>query len=64
MSYDEGMDNLRRRIELRRMLLKLGEQDPSYLSPAMVLAANEYLWRNAGNDQDLNAGFAAFLRER
>lgn len=45
MSYEEGLENLRRRIALREALLELGQEDPAYLSPSCSLQANEYLWQ-------------------
>ena len=45
MDYQEGMENLRRRIAIRGSLLEMGREDPAYLSPAYSLQANEYLWQ-------------------
>jgi len=64
ISYEEGLRNLERRIELRRFLLSKGAHDASYLSPSMVLASNEYLWQEKRADGDIGDGFLSFLRER
>lgn len=53
MSYEEGLENLRRRIAVRETLLEMGREDPTYLSPSYSLQANEYLWhggKDAGQD--------------
>jgi len=61
MGYEEGLANLHRRIELRRVLLDMGREDPSYLSPASILAANEYLWQGNGGSA---ADFISYMGER
>jgi len=61
MGYEEGLANLNRRIELRRVLLDMGRGDPSYLSPASILAANEYLWQGNGGSA---ADFISYMGER
>jgi len=61
MGYEEGLTNLHRRIELRRALLDMGREDPSYLSPASILAANEYLWQGNGGSA---ADFISYMGER
>jgi len=65
MSYEEGMQNLRTRVELRRLLLQFASDDPTYLSPSSVMSANEFLWQHRDHEtMDLPAAFASFLRER
>lgn len=65
VSYEQGMQNLKDRIALRRTLLEMGRDDPSYLSPSSVLAANEFLWqRSSSASVDLASDFASFLRGR
>jgi hypothetical protein len=61
MSYEEGMENLGRRIALRQTLLELGREDPAYLSPSYSLQANEYLWQGG---RDVGQGFVDHLRGR
>lgn len=61
MSYQEGLDHLRRRIALRRTLLELGRDDPAYLSPSFILQANEYLWQGG---KDTGQEFLDHLRGR
>jgi len=61
MSYEEGLDNLRRRIALRETLLEMGREDPTYLSPSYALQANEYLWQGG---KDTGQEFLDHLRGR
>jgi len=61
MSYEEGLENLRKRIGLRETLLEMGREDRSYLSPAYSLQANEYLWQGGS---DTGQGFVERLRGR
>ncbi len=61
MSYEEGLENLRRRIALREMLLEMGREDPAYLSPSYALQANEYLWQGG---RDPSQEFLDYLRGR
>ena len=61
MSYEEGLENLRRRIDLRGTLLEMGREDPAYLSPACSLQANEYLWQGGS---DAGQDFIDHLRGR
>ena len=61
MSYEEGLDNLRRRIALRETLLEMGREDPTYLSPSYSLQANEYLWQGG---KDTGQEFLDHLRGR
>jgi len=61
MSYEEGLENLRRRIALREMLLEMGREDPAYLSPSYALQANEYLWQGG---RDPGQEFLDYLRGR
>jgi hypothetical protein len=65
ISYEQGLRNLSDRIALRRTLLELGREDPSYLSPSSVLSANEFLWqRSSGASSDLASDFLSFVRGR
>ncbi|MDD1772067.1 MAG: type II/IV secretion system ATPase subunit [Methanomassiliicoccales archaeon] len=65
INYEEGMRNLSMRIALRRTLLELGKDDPSFLSPSSMLAANEFLWQGPSSDStDLISDFMAFMRSR
>ncbi len=65
ISYEQGLRNLMARIALRRALLELGRDDPSYLSPSSVLAANEFLWQRSSKEcSDLSDEFSSFIRGR
>ncbi|NLX47079.1 MAG: type II/IV secretion system ATPase subunit [Euryarchaeota archaeon] len=61
MSYEEGLENLRRRIGLRETLLEMGHEDEMYLSPSCSLQANEYLWQGG---TDAGQTFMDHLRGR
>ncbi|MHC1680493.1 MAG: hypothetical protein AB9860_04485 [Methanomassiliicoccales archaeon] len=61
MSYEEGLENLRRRIAVRETLLEMGREDPMYLSPSYSLQANEYLWQGG---MDTGQEFLDHLRGR
>ncbi len=65
MSYEEGLENLRLRIALRRLLLEMGQEDPAYLSPSSVVAANEFLWqRPSMSCEEAVSEFSSFVRGR
>jgi hypothetical protein len=61
MSYEEGLENLRRRIAVRETLLEMGREDTAYLSPSYSLLANEYLWQGG---EDTGQGLMDHLRGR
>lgn len=61
MDEADGRRNLQMRIALRRTLLELGSEDPSFLSPASCLHANEFLWQGG---LDSSRDFKAYLKGR